>query len=157
MAGAVDDLRTVISEHFPFLRQGILPDYVVQDAVSSGEVLTTLDDWRLSIFGTQIFMLYMPDRPKTRAVRTCIDHLLGRALLSTNRARWPSPASRLLRGSRGNWARFLYLPPGALEATGSSLICLGFPGAERHSRQYHCLGRSRLFRRGTQRLNSELM
>ena len=79
---------TLISEHFPFLRQGILaglgvglvPDYVVQDAVSSGEVLTTLDDWRLSIFGTQMFMLYMPNRRQTRAVRTCIDYLLGRAL-----------------------------------------------------------------------------
>jgi len=52
----------------------------VQDAVSSGEVLTTLDDWRLSIFGTQMFMLYMPNRHQTRAVRTCIDYLLGRAL-----------------------------------------------------------------------------
>jgi len=79
---------TLISEHFPFLRQGILaglgvglvPDYVVQDAVTSGEVLTTLDDWRLSIFGTQMFMLYMPNRHQTRAVRTCIDYLLGRAL-----------------------------------------------------------------------------
>ena len=79
---------TIISEHFPFLRQGILaglgvglvPDYVVQDAVTSGEVLTTLDEWRLSIFGTQMFMLYMPDRHQTRAVRTCIDYLLGRAL-----------------------------------------------------------------------------
>ena len=59
---------------------GLVPDYVVQDAVSSGEVLTTLDDWRLSIFGTQMFMLYMPDRHQTRAVRTCIDYLLGRAL-----------------------------------------------------------------------------
>ena len=79
---------TLISEHFPFLRQGILaglgvglvPDYVVQDAVTSGEVLTTLNEWRLSIFGTQMFMLYMPDRHQTRAVRTCIDYLLGRAL-----------------------------------------------------------------------------
>ena len=78
---------TLISEHFPFLRQGILaglgvglvPDYVVQDAVASGEVLTTLDEWRLSIFGTQMFMLYMPDRHQTRAVRTCIDYLLERA------------------------------------------------------------------------------
>jgi DNA-binding transcriptional LysR family regulator len=78
---------TLISEHFPFLRQGILaglgvglvPDYVVQDAVASGDVLTTLDEWRLSIFGTQMFMLYMPDRHQTRAVRTCIEYLLGRA------------------------------------------------------------------------------
>ena len=79
---------TLISEHFPFLRQGILaglgvglvPDYVVQDAVASGAVLTTLDDWRLSIFGTQMFMLCMPQRHQTRAVRTCMDYLLGRAL-----------------------------------------------------------------------------
>ncbi|MEG1455210.1 MAG: LysR substrate-binding domain-containing protein, partial [Comamonas sp.] len=78
---------TLISEHFPFLRQGILaglgvglvPDYVVDDAVASGEVLTTLDDWRLSIFGTQMYMLYMPQRHQTRAVRTCIDYLLERA------------------------------------------------------------------------------
>ena len=78
---------TLISEHFPFLRQGILaglgvglvPDYVVQDAVASGEVLTALDDWRLSIFGTQMFMLYMPQRHQTRAVRTCIEYVLGRA------------------------------------------------------------------------------
>jgi DNA-binding transcriptional LysR family regulator len=56
---------TIISEHFPFLRQGILaglgvglvPDYVVQDAVTSGEVLTTLDEWRLSIFGTDVHAL----------------------------------------------------------------------------------------------------
>lgn len=79
---------TLISEHFPFLRQGILaglgvglvPDYVVQDAVANGEVLTTLDDWRLSIFGTQMFLLYMPNRHQTRAVRTCIEYLLARAL-----------------------------------------------------------------------------
>lgn len=77
---------TLISEHFPFLRQGILaglgvglvPDYVVQDAVASGEVVTALDDWRLSIFGTQMYMLYMPNRHQTRAVRTCIDYLLSR-------------------------------------------------------------------------------
>ena len=78
---------TLISEHFPFLRQGILaglglglvPDYVVMDAIESGEVLTTLDDYRLSIFGTRMYLLYMPNRHQTRAVRTCIDFLLGKA------------------------------------------------------------------------------
>ena len=78
---------TLISEHFPFLRQGILaglgvglvPDYVVQDAIASGEVLTTLDDHRLSIFGTRMYLLYLPNRHQTRAVRTCIDFLLARA------------------------------------------------------------------------------
>ena len=78
---------TLISEHFPFLRQGILaglgvglvPDYVVQDAVASGEVLTTLQEYRLSIFGTHLYLLYLPNRHQTRAVRTCIDFLLEKA------------------------------------------------------------------------------
>lgn len=78
---------TLISEHFPFLRQGVLaglgvgvvPDYVVQDKIASGEVLTTLQDYRLSIFGTHMYLLYMPNRHQTRAVRTCIDFLLAKA------------------------------------------------------------------------------
>lgn len=78
---------TLFSEHFPFLRKailaglgvGIVPDYVVKDAVESGEVLTTLDDYRLSIFGTSMYLLYMPDRHQIRAVRTCIEFLLEKA------------------------------------------------------------------------------
>ncbi len=78
---------TLISEHFPFLREailaglgvGIVPDYVVGDAVRTGEILTALDDWRLSIFGTQMFMLYMPNRYQTRAARTFIDFVLAKA------------------------------------------------------------------------------
>lgn len=77
----------LISEHFPFLRKailaglgvGIVPDYVVKDAVAAGEVVTTLDDYRLSIFGTSMYLLYMPDRHQIRAVRTCIDFLLEKA------------------------------------------------------------------------------
>jgi len=78
---------TLISEHFPFLRQGILaglgvglvPDYVVRDKIAAGEVMTTLDEYRLSIFGTRMYLLYMPNRHQTRAVRTCIDFLLEKA------------------------------------------------------------------------------
>ena len=78
---------TLISEHFPFLRKailaglgvGIVPDYVVKDAIATGEVVTTLDDYRLSIFGTSMYLLYMPDRHQIRAVRTCIDFLLEKA------------------------------------------------------------------------------
>lgn len=78
---------TLISEHFPFLRQGVLaglgvgvvPDYVVQDKIASGEVLTALQEYRLSIFGTHMYLLYMPNRHQTRAVRTCIDFLLTKA------------------------------------------------------------------------------
>ncbi len=77
---------TLISENFLFLRQailaglgiGLVPDYVVQEDVRKGDVATTLDDWRLSIFGTQMFMLYMPNRQHTRAIRTFIDFVLER-------------------------------------------------------------------------------
>ena len=78
---------TLISDHYPFLRQGILaglgiglvPDYVVQDVIASGEVLTALNDYRLSIFGTNMYLLYLPNRHQTRAVRTCIDFLMDKA------------------------------------------------------------------------------
>ena len=78
---------TLISDHYPFLRQGILaglgiglvPDYVVQDVIATGEVVTTLDDHRLSIFGTRMYLLTMPNRHHTRAVRTCVDFILERA------------------------------------------------------------------------------
>ncbi|HZN46149.1 MAG TPA: LysR substrate-binding domain-containing protein [Ramlibacter sp.] len=78
---------TLISEHFPFLRKailaglgvGIVPDYVVKDEIAAGEVVTTLDHYRLSIFGTNLYLLYMPDRHQIRAVRTCIDFLLEKA------------------------------------------------------------------------------
>jgi DNA-binding transcriptional LysR family regulator len=58
---------------------GLLPDYMVQDVLTSGEVVTALDDYRLSIFGTRMYLLTLPNRHPTRAVRTCIDHLLARA------------------------------------------------------------------------------
>lgn len=78
---------TVISEHFPFLRKailaglgvGIVPDYVIKDALETGEVVSTLEDYRLSIFGTSMYLLYMPDRHQIRAVRTCIEFLLEKA------------------------------------------------------------------------------
>jgi len=78
---------TLVSENFAFLRQavlagigvGIVPDYVVQEDVRRGELLTALDDWRLRIFGDRMFMLYMPNRHHTRATATFIDFVLARA------------------------------------------------------------------------------
>ena len=78
---------TLISDHYPFLREGILaglgiglvPDYVVQDVIASGEVVTALNDYRLSIFGTTMYLLYLPNRHQTRAVRTCIDFMMEKA------------------------------------------------------------------------------
>jgi DNA-binding transcriptional LysR family regulator len=78
---------TIISENFLFLREailaglgvGVVPDYVVQDHVRSGNVVTALDAWRLSIFGTHMYMLYMPNRHHTRAASTFIDFMLTKA------------------------------------------------------------------------------
>lgn len=78
---------SLISENFLFLRQavlaglgvGIVPDYVVQDDVDRGEVRTSLDEWRLSIFGTRMHLLYMPNRHHTKAMATFIDYVLARS------------------------------------------------------------------------------
>ena len=52
--------------HFGRAGRGLVPDYVVQDALQTGQIVTTLADYRLSIFGTQLYMLYMPNRHQTR-------------------------------------------------------------------------------------------
>jgi DNA-binding transcriptional LysR family regulator len=78
---------TLISEHFPFLRQailaglgiGLVPDYVVREDVAAGAMTTALDAWRLSIFGTHMYMLYMPNRYQTKAAQTFIEFILERA------------------------------------------------------------------------------
>ncbi len=82
---------TVISDHYPFLKEailgglgiGLMPDYMVADVIASGDVVTTLDDHRLSIFGTQMYLLYLPSRHRTRAIQTCIDFLVAKANTQT--------------------------------------------------------------------------
>jgi len=72
---------TLISRNYAFLRQavlegvgiGILPDYVVQEDMARGDIVTALDDWRLSIFGKAMYMLYMPNRHHPRAIAMLID------------------------------------------------------------------------------------
>ena len=88
----------LMSENFAYLREailaglglGIVPDYVVADAVADGRVSTVLDDWKLSIFGTRMFMLYMPNRHHPRAASAFIDFVLARA---RGVKPWPAPAS----------------------------------------------------------------
>ncbi len=78
---------TLISENFMFLRDavlaglgvGLVPDYTVRDLVQAGKVVTALDAWRLSIFGTRMHLLYMPNRHHTRAMATFIEYVLERA------------------------------------------------------------------------------
>lgn len=78
---------TLASENFQFLHEallaglgvGLVPDYLVADDVAAGRVVTALDDWRLSLFGTRLYLLRMPDRYQTLATRTLIDFVIERA------------------------------------------------------------------------------
>lgn len=78
---------TLACENFQFLRQaihaslgvGLVPDYVVAADVAQGLVVTALDDWRLSAFGSRMFLLRMPGRYLTLATRTLIDFVVERA------------------------------------------------------------------------------
>jgi DNA-binding transcriptional LysR family regulator len=78
---------TLISENFMFLREavlaglgvGLVPDYTVRDLLEAGTVVTALDAWRLSIFGTRMHLLYMPNRHHTRAMATFIEYIQQRA------------------------------------------------------------------------------
>lgn len=78
---------TVVSRNYAFLRDamraglgvGIVPDYVVHEDVARGELLQALPDWRLSIFGRAMYMLYMPNRHHPRAIAMMIEYILRRA------------------------------------------------------------------------------
>jgi len=82
---------TLASENFRFLRDavlaglgvGLVPDYVLAREIADGSVVTALDDWRLSIFGTRLFLLRMPNRYQTLAARTLtefvVEHSRSRA------------------------------------------------------------------------------
>jgi len=78
---------TLMSENFQFLREailaglgvGVVPDYVVREDIAQGHVVTALDNLRLSIFGTRMFLLRLPNRYQTLATRTLIDFLVEKA------------------------------------------------------------------------------
>lgn len=75
---------TLISENFILLhaalRAGlgvaILPDYLIEEDLARGDVVTFLDDWHLATFGSDLHLLYMPNRHHTRAMATFIDYLV---------------------------------------------------------------------------------
>lgn len=78
---------TLASENFQFLREailaglgvGLVPDYVVSQDLKDARVTLSLSDWRLSIFGTRMFLLRMPGRYQTLASRTLIDFIIQKA------------------------------------------------------------------------------
>lgn len=78
---------SLASENFQFLREailaglgvGLVPDYVVKQDLAEGRVTTTLREWRLSVFGTRMFLLRMPGLYQTQATRTLIDFIVSKA------------------------------------------------------------------------------
>jgi DNA-binding transcriptional LysR family regulator len=78
---------SIASENFQFLHQailaglgvGLVPRYVVAQDIEAGRVVTGLGDWRLSIFGSRLFLLRMPDRYQTLAVRSFVDFIAEKA------------------------------------------------------------------------------
>lgn len=78
---------SLASENFQFLREailaglgvGLVPDYVIANDVAEGRAALAIQDWRLSVFGTRMFLLRMPDRYQTLATRTLIDFIIQKA------------------------------------------------------------------------------
>lgn len=78
---------TLISRNYPFLHDatragmgvGVLPEYVVEADVASGTLTTALDDWRLSIYGQGIYMVYMPNRRHPRAISMLMDFIVEKS------------------------------------------------------------------------------
>jgi len=78
---------TLASENFQFLREavlgglgvGLVPDYVIAQDVEAGRAVTVLTEWRLSVFGTRMYLLRMPGRYQTLAARSLIDFVIGKA------------------------------------------------------------------------------
>lgn len=58
---------------------GLVPDYVLHQDIESHAVVTCLNNWRLSVVGSRIFLLHMPGRYLTLATRTLIDFIVHKA------------------------------------------------------------------------------
>lgn len=74
---------TLWSRSFPYLRDcivggvgvGIVPDYIVEEDVRAGTVVTSMDDYLLTVDRAHMYLLYSPSRYQSRAVRGLIDFL----------------------------------------------------------------------------------
>lgn len=87
--GRESDVRlhpTLLSRSFPYLRDciiagvgvGVVPDYVVDDLVRDGRIVTSMEDYVLTLDRSHMYLLYTPNRYQSRAVRTLIDFLSDR-------------------------------------------------------------------------------
>ncbi|WP_041681892.1 MULTISPECIES: LysR family transcriptional regulator [Cupriavidus] len=74
---------TLTSENFAFLKEsvladlgiGILPIYAIGAELESGALVSLLSDYRISVFGSRLYMLTMPNRYQTLATRYLLNFL----------------------------------------------------------------------------------
>ncbi|MCY1208821.1 HTH-type transcriptional regulator ArgP [compost metagenome] len=74
---------TLTSENFAFLKEsvlaglgiGILPIYAIGAELDSGALVPLLCDYRISVFGSKLYMLTMPNRYQTLATRYLLNFL----------------------------------------------------------------------------------
>lgn len=74
---------TMLSRSFPYLREcilagtgvGVVPDYVAEDLMRDGRLVTTMDDYEFTMDRSHMYLLYTPHRYQSRAIRTLIDFL----------------------------------------------------------------------------------
>ncbi|MGB3290743.1 MAG: LysR family transcriptional regulator [Burkholderiaceae bacterium] len=93
---------TLASENFQFLREavlgglgiGLVPEYVIAEDVAAGRAVTSLSEWRLSIFGTRMYLLRMPGRYQALASRTLTDFMIQKARAWSQRMIIPAATPR---------------------------------------------------------------
>lgn len=74
---------TLSSENFAFLKDavvgglgiGIFPMYAIGDELSQGTLVPLLDGYRISVFGSKLYLLTMPNRYQTMATRYLLTFL----------------------------------------------------------------------------------
>ncbi|WP_059412084.1 LysR family transcriptional regulator [Cupriavidus basilensis] len=85
---------TLSSENFAFLKDGVLGDvglgifplYAVADELAAGTLVALLPDYRISVFGSRLYMLTMPNRYQTMATRYLLNFLKTELQVL-----WPAP------------------------------------------------------------------
>ncbi|MDF3837757.1 LysR family transcriptional regulator [Cupriavidus basilensis] len=89
---------TLSSENFAFLKDGVLGDlglgifplYAVAAELEAGTLVPVLPDYRISVFGSRLYMLTMPNRYQTMATRYLLNFLKTEL-----QALWPQPRQAL--------------------------------------------------------------
>ncbi len=79
----IEFVPTLMSRSYPFvldcvlggLGVGLMPDYMAQPRIATGEMVSVLAEYQFSINRNHMYLMYMPNRYQSRATITFIDFL----------------------------------------------------------------------------------